>query len=68
MSCKQLRMIVENKKAFSRVPEAGANASGILEERMTFTETKELLKDLKAARKYACRLKRDLKELDNEDK
>ena len=28
MSCKQLRMIVENKKAFSRVPEAGANASG----------------------------------------
>ena len=50
MSCKQLRMIVENKKAFSRVPEAGANASGSLEERMTFTETKELLKDLKAAR------------------
>ena len=33
---------------------------------MTFTETKELLKDLKAARKYACRLKRDLKELESD--
>lgn len=33
---------------------------------MTFTETRELLKDLKAARKYACRLKRDLKELESD--
>ena len=66
MSCKQLRMIVENKKAFSRVPGVGANASGRREERMTFTETRDLLKDLKAARKYACRLKRDLKELESD--
>lgn len=33
---------------------------------MTFTETKELLKDLKAARMYACRLKMDLKELESD--
>lgn len=33
---------------------------------MTFLEAKGLLKDLKAARKYACRLKTDLKELESD--